>query len=116
MRAYLNPPPESNGTNRIEYYLPDVGTDWWPTSNRFYAAREIQFSRKRNNMCFDSFFGRTERPDRMGSDIVLFDGDCHHRRWRWTHFAHNTLLLCRGMRKGLSFVVMAGEAQDSGWT
>ena len=31
----------------------------------------------------------------------------------------NTLLLCRGVRKRLSFVVcsdLAGEAQDSGWT
>ena len=29
-----------------------------------------------------------------------------HSRWRWTHFAHDTLLPCRGMRKRLSFVVI----------
>ena len=52
------------------------------------------------------FFRRTERPDRTGTNKVLFDGDWHHCRWRWTRFAHNTLLLCRGMRKRLPFVVI----------
>ena len=34
------------------------------------------------------FFRRTERPDRTGINKVLFDGDGHHGRRRWTLIAH----------------------------
>ena len=37
-------------------------------------------------------FGRTERPDRTGTNKILFDVDGHHRRWKWTS-------ICRGMCK-----------------
>ena len=49
IRVCLNPPPKSTGTNRMDYYLPDELVQ--KTSNRFHAAREKQFTRKRKNMC-----------------------------------------------------------------
>ena len=91
----------------MEYYFQDeFGTDWLPTSNRFHAAREKQFSRKRKNMCLTLFFffRRTERPDRTGTKSCLIeiditvDGGGNVLRT-------NTLLLCRGMRKRFPFVV-----------
>ena len=43
---------------------------------------------------------------RTGTNKVFLDGDRHHSRWRWTHFGHDTLLLCRGVRERLSFVLI----------
>ena len=71
-------------------------------------AREKHFSRKRNNTCLTPFSssggpsGPTERAQikscLMEIDIAA-DGSGHILRT-------NTLLLCRGMRKRLSFVVI----------
>ena len=86
-----------------------------PTSNRFHAAREKLFSRKRKNICWAPFSssggpnGHKIKSCLMEIDITV-DGAGHVLRT-------NTLLLYRGMRKRLSFVVIwQANAQDSGWT
>ena len=54
-------------------------------------------------MCLTSSSGGPNGPtERAQMKYCLMEID--YSRWRWTHFAHNTLLLCRGMRKTLSFV------------
>ena len=65
--------------------------------------------------CF--FLRRTERPDRTGTNKVLFDGDRHHCRWRWTRFAHqHAVAVPWHAQKLIVRSDLAGEAQDSGWT
>ena len=56
-------------------------------------------------------FGRTERPDRTGTNIRLFDVDVdgHYRRWMWTPIA----LACA---KDTVRADSAGEALYSAWT
>ena len=71
-----------------------------------HAAREKHFSRKRKNMCLTPFSlqeDRTARPTQIKYCLMEIDITVDER---WTHFAHDTLLLCRGMRKRLSFVLI----------
>ena len=86
-----------------------------PTSNRFPAAREKQFSRKRKTyMCWTPFF--FFMPDRTGTSNILFDGDGHHCSWRWTHVAHQpAVVVWWHVQKVIVRNDLTGEAKDSGW-
>ena len=109
MRACLNPPPKSIELNRMEYYLPDelvlIGcrhrTDSMQPEKSSFLGR--------GRTCVGRLFsssgvpnGPTERaqikPCLMEIDITV-DGGGHVLRT-------NTLFLCRGVRKRLSFVLI----------
>ena len=88
----------------MEYYLPDELV--------LIGCRHRIDSKQPGKNCFLGR-GRTSVPplfrlqeDRTGTNEVMFDGDDITVDGRWTHFAHSTLLLCRGMGKRLSFVVI----------
>ena len=61
------------------------------------------------------FFRRTERPDRTGTNKVLFDGDGQHCcRWRWTPVAHQHAVVVSWHAQKVTIVCtdLAGEAPE----
>ena len=89
-----------------------IGVIWLWLTNTFSAAREKQEEKKRKKGVSHPFFlfGRTERPDRTGTNSRLFYVDGHHRRWMWTP-------ICRGTCNRYTVRAdSAGEAPDSEWT
>ena len=62
-------------------------------------------------------FRRTERPERTGATKILFDGDGHDCRWRWTLVAHkHAVVVSWHAQKVIVRSDLAGEAEASGWT
>ena len=48
---------------------------------------------------------------------VLFDGDGHQCRWRWTLVAHeHAVVVSWHVQKVITLTDLAGEAQESRWT
>ena len=64
-----------------------MGNEWIQCS----AIKTVYIGRERRSVApLFSLFGRTERPDRSGTNRIVFDVDGHHRRWVWTP-------MCSGM-------------------
>ena len=111
IRTCLNPPPKSTGTNRMQYYLPDelvlIGcrhrTDSMQPEKNSFLGR---------GTCVGPLF---LQKDLTGANKVLFDGDWHLCRWRWTRFAHqHAVAVPWHAQKVVVRSDLAGEAQDCG--
>ena len=119
LRACLNPPSESIGTNRMEYVLSHesvlIGHG---KRKRISTAREKQYILEEGGEMLHPFFffGRTERPDRTGTNSISFDVDGHHRRWAWTPNCAQQRVGVVACAKYAVHTDSAGEAQNSAWT